>query len=181
MKLKLKERIEWIDLLRALAILSIVLCHSIEGIYTLNLDYMSKIQFKSQIFAFIVFTFGRLGVPLFMMISGYLLLDKTYDSVRCRHFWKNNWFHLLVCTEIWWIIYDLFLYEFEGQEFDLKQVVEELFFVRKVNMIHVWYMPMILGMYLLFPLVANALKMIDINILKLPVIFFSYIHSVIHF
>lgn len=56
-----KHRITWIDLLRSCAILAVVLCHAVEGIYSLNLEYMSQLSWGSKIFTFLAFTFGRGG------------------------------------------------------------------------------------------------------------------------
>ena len=75
-----ESHIKWIDLARAIAILGIVLCHATEGIYSLNLDYMFGISTRSAAFAFSSFTVGRLGVLQFLMITGYLLLDREYDT-----------------------------------------------------------------------------------------------------
>lgn len=166
------ERIKWIDLLRALATLLVILCHATEGIYSLSISGMENLSMSSKVFAFTFFTFGRLGVPIFLMISGYLLLDKEYDSEQTKRFWRNNWFRLFVCTEIWFIIYEVFLKIF-GYEVSILQVVADLLFVHKVNMSHVWYMPMILGMYLLIPFVANSLKHCEVKLLYFPILFFS--------
>ena len=82
------ERIKWIDLLRALAILMVILCHATEGIYPLSISGMDDLSVQSKAAAFTSFTFGRLGVPIFLMISGYLLLDKDYDPEKTVKFWK---------------------------------------------------------------------------------------------
>ena len=107
------------------------------------------------------------------MISGYLLLDREYDYERTRRFWKNNWLHLLVCTEIWFVSYEIFLKVFFKRPLGIVQVIEDLLFVHGIKMSHVWYMPMILGMYVLIPFVANALQALDVKILLFPVGFFT--------
>ncbi|MEE1037022.1 MAG: acyltransferase [Oscillospiraceae bacterium] len=167
-----QERIKWIDLLRALAILMVILCHATEGIYSLSISGLTDLSVQSKVSAFTLFTFGRLGVPIFLMISGYLLLDKEYDSEKTIKFWKNNWFQLFICTEVWFFIYEVFL-KISGYEIGILQVVADLLFVHKVNMSHVWYMPMIVGMYLLIPFVANSLKHCDTKLLYFPILFFS--------
>ena len=106
------DRIKSIDLLRTIAILCVVLCHATESIYQLNAEYFSSLSFKSSCFSFFAFTIGRLGVPFFLMITGYLLLDRNYDTKKTLHFWKNNWLHLLFCTWIWFLLYDVFLLVF---------------------------------------------------------------------
>lgn len=89
-----KARIEWIDLVRAVAILLVVLCHSTESIYQLNLEYMTAVPFLSRVCGFACFTAGRLGVPLFLMITGSLLLSRDYDSDSIKYFWKKKWLPL---------------------------------------------------------------------------------------
>lgn len=168
-----KMRLEWIDLLRVLAILSVVLCHSNEGVYAINVEYLSTVNPWSKAFALLAATVGRLGVPIFLMISGYLLLDREYDAVKSKRFWKDNWLHLLICIQIWIVIYEIFLVTFKGQEFNINFLIQELLFLRRVNMSHMWYMPMILGMYILFPFVANALRSMDNKNLKFPLIIYS--------
>ena len=166
-----KRRIQWIDLVRVIAILCVILCHATERIYQLQLGYIDTYSIKSQIIAFAFFTIGRLGVSLFFLISGYLLLDREYSAEDCKRFWKTSCFQLWVCTVVWWIIYDLYL-SFQGQEITLKTVLMDILFFHKVNMSHVWYMPVILSLYLLIPLVANALKRLDNRYLMIPISFF---------
>lgn len=173
--MKSDKRIEWIDLLRAFAIITVLLCHATEGIYKLNLDYMSNVMLHSKIIAFTGFTIGRLGVPIFLMISGYLLLDRVYDKKKTLKFWKHNWVCLLVCTEFWFLVYDIFLKIYSKQQITLSVLVKDLLLIHKIDMGHTWYMPMILGIYILIPFVATALNSFDIQMLKFPLVFYGMI------
>ncbi len=168
-----QNRVEWIDLVRCIAIITVVLCHSTEGIYRLNVDFIQKISTQSKFFGFSMFTVGRLGVPLFLMITGYLFLDRDYSKEYTFRFWKNNWLRLLVCTQIWILIYDVFLMLYSKTELKIITIIQDMLFIHQVNISHIWYMPMILGMYILIPFVGMSLKGIDINTLKFPFAFFS--------
>lgn len=163
-------RIQWIDLTRALAIFFVVLCHTITPAYLLIPDFTVALSQKSQLYSLCMFTIGRLGVPLFLMISGYLLLDRTYNKESTIRFWKNNWFHLLICTELWWIIYEAYLYIVNDQQFDLYSSVLNLLFLHNLDLPHTWYMPKILGLYLLIPFVAKGLDKIDSHTLRIPLL-----------
>lgn len=172
--MKQNNRIEWIELLRVFAIFQVIMCHIVENTYRMNTEYIpSKLSPQSEVFMFSAFTLGRLGVPFFLMISGYLLLDRTYDFKRTKRFWKNNWLHLLVCTELWFIIYEIYMKFYLKEEIGIFRVLTDLLFVNFLGMGHVWYMPMILGMYILIPFAANALRSFHVKHLAFPLIFYS--------
>lgn len=168
-----RKYVEWIELARAFAVLCIVLCYSVEYVYHLNIDYVTSISRQSRIFCFLCFTLGRCGVPVFLMISGYLLLGHTYDEAQSRKFWINNWLRLLICYEIWNVIYNVYLWIVNQKKFSVSSLLQEELFLSQVDMSHLWYMPMIIGMYLLIPFVANGLNSIYYKLLCLPIgIFF---------
>lgn len=169
-----KKHIVCIDVLRSIAIICVVLCHATENVYKLNLDYMSNVNVLSKFFAFTTFSIGRLGVPFFLFITGYLLLDNYYDHGQCLDFWKNKWFSLLVTVECWIIIYDVFLTLHDDQAFYFTSLIKEMLFLKKVDMSHMWYMPMILGMYLFIPIAANALQAIHKEMLIFPLSIISF-------
>lgn len=127
----LKKRVIWIDWARALAILAVVLCHSTEAIYGLNVnavvDNVGDMTLSSQITAFCLFTTGRLGVPLFLFMSGYLMLDRSYDKDACLGFWKTKWLGLLVATEVWLVLYDLF-FCWTNSAFSLIGLIKNMLF-----------------------------------------------------
>ncbi len=168
------KRLQWIDTVRALAILCVVLCHATESIYRLDPQHEAVLPMISKVFSFVCFTTGRLGVPLFLMISGALLLHRDYDAEKIRHFWKYNWTHLLVCTLFWFAVYYLFL-NFRNESTTLQELALELLLLDKVDLPHVWYMPEILGLYILLPFVAIALKADSSHprLLLLPMLIFT--------
>lgn len=81
-----KTRVEWIDLVRALAILTVLYIHAADGIYIISSDAIVNLTIYSRIFNFISIFIGRIGVPFFLMITGYLLLDRSYDDEKVRKF-----------------------------------------------------------------------------------------------
>lgn len=167
------ERVAWIDVTRCFAIICVVLNHTIENTYRLNVESLSTLSTVSQLFALGSFTFGRLGVPLFLMITGYLLLNRSWNQESCLKFWKNNWFRLFMCTEIWWVIYNVFITVYYKASFNIVYFIQDLLFLRAVGLSHVWYMPMILGLYILIPFAGIALQKFEIKHLFFPIIVFS--------
>lgn len=165
------NRVEWIDLARAIVL--VVLNHCVETIYELKTDFMQTISVQTRVFGITAFSATRLGVPIFLMITGYLLLDREYNEESCNRFWKNNWSHLFICTEFWWLIYGLFLDLHESSEFNVGIFIRNAFFMRHVGISHSWNMTTILGMYILIPFVAMALKEISLKTLIFPVLIFT--------
>jgi len=151
------ERNHQIDFCRTVAIILVVLDHSVVKAWQLNLDGISNIGRLSKMLAFSGFTMGRMGVPLFLFISGYLLLGKFYDTNSCIRFWKKNLLQLLITTEIWNVLYNIFLCWYNAETFSSEQLICNILFLRNVPIAHMWYMPMILGLYLFIPLLSNLL------------------------
>jgi len=80
------ERNVGIDVLRIIAILMIVMSHIVVTIYQ-RFDFFGGFAW---IASFIIITLSRLGVPIFFMISGYLLVGKERTfSQNLRHTWKR--------------------------------------------------------------------------------------------
>ena len=70
-----KERIFYYDVLRAFAIIGVIICH---------LDhFFGPLTTPAQIIAQMTFhDIGNIGVPIFLMISGALLLNREYPSLE---------------------------------------------------------------------------------------------------
>ena len=87
-----------------------------------------------------------------------LMLDRDYDRKKCIAFWRTKWLGLLLATEFWIIIYNLFLCFFHQKDFSAVLLIKNMLFLEDVGMGHMWYMPMIIGLYLFLPLMANGLR-----------------------
>lgn len=171
-----KTRIEWIDLIRAIAILTVLYIHATDGIYIISSDAIVNYSLASRLFNFASLFIGRIGVPFFLMITGYLLLDRNYTDEKTKKFWKINCKTLIIITLIWTAIYTIFL-QFITVNSTAVNTVEagNLFFS------HMWYMPMIIGMYLSIPFVASALKHFDERTIFQALIVFSLLAFVMPF
>ena len=175
-KKKNTNRIEWIDLVRAIAILTVLYIHATDGIYIISSDAIMNYTLFSRIFQFASLFIGRIGVPFFLMITGYLLLDRVYDDEKVRKFWNKSCKGLVIVTVIWSIIYAISI-----------QVVA--FFSSQVNPVeagnlffsHMWYMPMIIGMYLSMPFVATSLNHFEPSTIKQATIVFSLLAFLLPF
>jgi len=175
-KLMSKTRIEWVDLVRAIAILTVLYIHATDGIYIVSSDATLHYTLFSRIFQFASLFIGRLGVPFFLMITGYLLLDRQYDDERTQKFWIKNCKDLIIVTVIWSLIYAVSL-QFVSVNSAGVNFTEagNLFFS------HMWYMPMIIGMYLSIPFVTAALNHFNNKVIIQATIVFSILAFVMPF
>lgn len=184
----MKKRIESLDLIRTIAILLVVLCHSIEAIYNMGLIEWETLSLKSQFFRMTFFTLSRIGVPLFLFLSGCLLLEKNYENENSvKNFYLKNFLNLFICIEIWNILYTIFLLIFPVRSWSIVEGIESLFFLKQINLPNMWYMPMILGLYLFIPVLGVVVKKFNfeyILLLMIPSIFvlflLPYINKVVY-
>ena len=118
-----------IDIIRIFAFVFIVMLHTLNRQYGLTV-WMSGYAVIS------------VGVNLFIMISGYLLLDKV-ETVK--DFFKKRFFSILPLFIIFNIVY-IFFYN------------HSFITIKKVSAPHFWYIYMILGLYLLTPWLRKVLQ-----------------------
>lgn len=175
-----RERIVWLDLMRTCAIVFVVLCHSIEQVYDMSLQGWRNIDTFSKIFRAGGFVLGRLGVPLFLYLTGYLVLSKVIscdnDGIK---FYKKSLIPLLICSEIWIVIYNIWNAIINKQGLDFVTLIRNMCFFKATNMTNMWYMPMILGIYLAIPFLSIIVQKFSGKILMVPLIIGVFYNFVI--
>lgn len=169
--LKKNNRIVYLDIARTIAIILVVFCHAIEAVYKMNMQEWNTLSLESQIFRTVSFTIARLGVPIFLFISGKLLLEKKFENEEdFISFYKKNLLPLLLCTEIWIILYNIVVPIINKSSFNIKELLLNILFLKQVNLPNMWYMPMIIGVYIAIPFLAIIVKKVSIKTLKVPMI-----------
>lgn len=163
-----RERIIWLDYARTIAIICVVITHTVQRIYDLSAESLLQSSVSSRIFALSMFSIGRLGVPIFFFLTGYLLLDREYVDNKYISFIKRNFGGLLLTTSIWILIYNIFNSYFYKEAIKCSVLLKNLVYLKSTAMSHMWYMPVILGIYLFIPFVANALRYTDLRNLYIP-------------
>lgn len=139
----MKKRCFYLDLLRIWAILCVVLLHCITGI-------MSSPALRgsaSWAVSIVLNELVRTGVPLFLMISGYLMLSAE-KSAEIGWFYKKRLPRLLIPLGVWNIIYYVF-YAFRGGDTSVGG-----FFAAVANngtAYHMWFVYTLFAIYLITP------------------------------
>lgn len=181
-----KKRIAKLDFVRFFAILNVVFIHCVEENYPMNAEQLNGYSMASRVLATTLFCVGRLGVPLFLFLTGYLLLGKVYTQEDTLRFYKKKLLPLLLTTEIWIVLYDIIrLWAYE-QPIDGLLILRQCLFLQYDGMMpHLWYMPMIVGVYLFIPFVSNALQVIEnkyiIGIATIAALYYFLVPTVSNF
>ena len=149
------------DLIRILGALLVIANHCLDSLR--RVFQMGNNALKVDMSLYVI---CRLAVPLFLMLSGYLLLPRTYDKQACKKFYLNNLLSIWVCFAFWVIFYNIFK-TILGNEFcGIKHLLKEIFFVEYVCSTPglEWYFYILVVLYLFVPLLANGLKLIPTKV-----------------
>lgn len=142
-----EKRMIHYDLLRILAAFSVVMLHSAGQKW-----YVLPVTGREWQIADAWDALFRFGVPIFVMISGAIFLNR--DS-SIRRLYCHNILRLLVTYWIWSGLYGLY----DCRNYDLeaagwKVVAKEMLTGRY----HLWFLPMIVAVYMLLPILRSWVK-----------------------
>ena len=151
---KTSKRYFGIDLIRVVACFLVMQTHAGE-IYYIE-DNGDLIRNEKNIWPGIFNSLARICVPLFVMISGYLLLPmKTdYSTFLKKRFTRVSFPFIAFC-----IFYDIYYY-IRGV-IDIKTMlinIPKIFINYGSELGHLWFMYMIMGVYLLIPIFSQWIK-----------------------
>lgn len=168
MSVALAKRRANLDIIRIIALGLVLLVHCIENTWHL---IPGKFEMQSQIGQFVVmllYSIGRLCVPLFLFLTGYLMLGREYKKKDIWIFYRTKVKHLLIIALIWIAVYYLFTSLALDRQVGVYDFIKQFTFTTdKPVAPHLWYMPTIIGLYLFIPFVANALRLMDTKVIVL--------------
>ncbi|MCP1309315.1 acyltransferase [Paenibacillus tyrfis] len=149
------NRIIYIDLLRIISILAVIILHITADLLTRTNDFNTISWWISNVLNSI----ARFAVPVFFMISGAMILRIEVSSYK--EFYKKRIVPLAIPLVSWSLIYDAY-----NQYFILKSNLTILqFFTDFVyrliidrNYIHLWFLYAIIAIYVTVPLVSRLVK-----------------------
>jgi surface polysaccharide O-acyltransferase-like enzyme len=144
-------KIIYIDNLRFIATISVIILHvSTPFLFEVN----GTISFNWLIGNFFDSTV-RFCVPIFVMITGALLLPRVY---HLRDFLRNRFTRILFPFLFWTIIYFLigeaFKYKRNGSITFMEILIDLFNSIKNGTSYHFWYIYMLIGLYLFIPIVG---------------------------
>lgn len=156
-----RDRVLSVDLIRAVAIVLVLFLHASTESY--NVELMSpqsvEIWWASNIYDSI----ARVCIPLFVMLAGALLLQPSKTDEPLRVFYRKRWDRLGLPVIFWSIIYFAWATLVDGQPLTLQSIIQG---VLTGPYYQFWFLYLLVGLYLLTPILRVALKYASRHILK---------------
>ena len=141
--LKTSERILFIDILKSLCALIVVILHGTVSFFdyadvTHGLDWLSAVTINS---------ITTCGVPIFFMMSGALLIGKEFNFKKLL----ERVIGLYISLLLWSLVYIIYR-SFSGESIDIKkQLIWSIF---KEQYYHLWFMYTIVGISVAMPIIS---------------------------
>ena len=152
------------DIARIIAIISVIFVH-VSVIISIGMNPQTTEFCTGVILRILSIT----GVPIFLMISGALLLNEEKNFIN-KKFIKDSWLLLVLITVFWLIFYGIYYSYFipisSNQPPSLDIFINYVTHFNGYFIPHMWYMYMIIGMYLLIPVLRIFVKKENKNIIK---------------
>lgn len=140
----MKQRSLYIDIVKLLAIVFVVMCH-------IPMAFAAEGPTgDGALWRYAMTAIGDMGVPLFMMASGALVLGKDFNTKEdIVRFYKRNWLPIYITGACWCLFY----YFLNTDSPSLSGIVKTLLLANKPE-VHLWYIRMILAYYLIMPVLS---------------------------
>lgn len=145
------EELTYVKTIRAFALLVIVTLHvAFPLIYLYN-----TISYGDWWIANNFYIWGKIGSPLFTMVSGLLLLNPTKDQ-SIGVFFRKRFVKVLLPFVAWSTIYLLWRIFIREEAFTPREIL--VLFVQGPVYYHLWFIQMILGLYLATPILRIYIR-----------------------
>ncbi len=140
-----KKRVVYLDVLRILAIFGVICIHvSAENWYIPGIDHNWLMN------SYINSVMGAWTVPLFITISGALLLDNPHFTYQ--NLFKKYLPRILICLVFWHFFYYFYVNKiFTWANFYMG--FKQLLLGKTYS--HLWYLYLVIGLYLLTPILKK--------------------------
>jgi surface polysaccharide O-acyltransferase-like enzyme len=134
-----------VDLIRVVGIVGVILLHATVD----STDQLMGLDLFRWWTVDIYQGFGGMGVPLFIMLSGALLLAPSKKDEDINYFFKKRFSRIGLPFLFWGSIYALWAFYVEKQPFTQDFIISGIL---KGPYFTFWYLYMLIGLYLATPL-----------------------------
>ncbi len=164
------DKKEYIDVLRAIATIAVIIAHVSSRNWYENIGTPDWKVFT------IYDVLCRFSVPIFFMISGCLFLNSEKDR-SFLELLKNNVFKMVIFLIFWSVVYKMAYVLIEG-----KSITTALLEILNGDtQVHLWFVYAIIGLYLLIPLLRPFVQKADRSEFLLIVIVLFFVSGLSSF
>lgn len=154
----LRERVVFLDWLRFIACFMVILVHSIEPFYLGGPEGTYIASWGDAIWSTLLDSALRPAVPLFVLASSYLLFPLKTDTVT---FFKRRIVRVLVPFLVWSLLYACVPMIGSSGEIDVVGNLKTLCVNFMMHAGHLWFVYMLIGVYLLMPLLSPWIEKVS--------------------
>ena len=156
-KFSTANRIYCLDYLRVVACFMVILVHCIEPFY-LGGEGTYMASYSDALWVTFINSLLRIAVPLFVMISSYLLMPIEGST---EAFYRHRAKRVVIPFIIFSLLYAIIPFWGSGGEVDIMANLKAL----SLNFLplsgHLWFVYMMLGVYLIMPIISPWLERIS--------------------
>jgi surface polysaccharide O-acyltransferase-like enzyme len=161
--------IQYANALRALAIMAVVMIHVVASLMAVDIS-------KTWWLANIIDSFARWSVPVFVMVSGALLLGKDEPLSM---FFKKRASKIIIPFIFWTVFYELFTYRTQLEMFSVTAAIKNIYSGQAYY--HLWFLYMIVGIYFATPLFRPIAQNTRILVYFVVIWFFMTLENVVFY
>ncbi len=152
------NRIVFLDWLRVIACFMVILVHSIEPFYLGGPEGTYIASKANALWTTLVNSALRPAVPLFVLASSYLLFPLKTDTGT---FFRRRMVRVLIPFIVWTVLYAVVPPIGSGAGIDAVGNLKSLIFNFLMASGHLWFVYMLLGVYLLMPLLSPWIEKVS--------------------
>ena len=163
---QLRGRSVNVDLVRTIAMIGVILLHA-AGRFTITSQELSRLSSFELTNWGVVNIYQSvavpLGVPLFLMLTGALLLQPAKCDESLRAFFKKRWVRIGLPSIFWGIAYFAWDFLVQGIPFNSEVIIQGIL---NGPYTQLWYLYVLAGLYLLTPILRVVVTHADESIIK---------------
>jgi len=147
-----------VDVIRTVAIIGVILLHAADD---LTVQQMNVFEIFRWCTVDVYESVGRIGVPLFLLLSGALLLQPSKVNEPLSAFFKKRWARIGLPFIFWGVTYFAWRFLVNDEAFAYGSIIQGF---NTGPYYHFWFLYMLIGLYLITPIlrvvVANSQRKI---------------------
>ena len=153
-----------VDLIRTVAIVGVILLHAAND---LTISQMNLLEIFRWTTVDVYQSVGRIGVPLFLLLTGALLLQPSKLNEPIKVFFKKRLARIGLAFIFWGAVYFawdfLVVHQINSQPITTGSIVQGILTGPYYQF---WYLYLLLGLYLLTPIMRVVIAHADRSIIK---------------